>query len=68
METKSKSKYAKQKTKGETKRQTWLCLDATTLQELDARQARDPVFKSLSRTAFLRYIVKNWLDICQICK
>lgn len=55
-----KTKYAKQ-LKREGKRQTWLCLEPATLQELDERQAAHPIFKSQSRSAFLRYIVQSWL-------
>lgn len=57
-----KTKYAKQP-KRDAKKQTWLCLDAATLQELDERQAAHPVFKSLSRSAFLRFVVQDWLDL-----
>lgn len=60
-----KIKYAKQP-KRDAKKQTWLCLDPATLQELDERQAAHPIFKSQSRSAFLRYIVKNWLELTSI--
>lgn len=61
-EAKKVNKCIKIKNNFEAKKLVSFRVDPKVLQEVDERQAKDPIFKSLSRSIFIGHILQDWVD------
>lgn len=61
-ESEKVNKCIKIKKNFEAKKLVSFRVDPKLLKEVDERQAKDPIFKYLSRSIFIGHILKSWLE------